>query len=118
MCGFCRERALFVVEHDTARPFIVSAGTAKIRAVGTQFNVYRRSTGTDVAVVEGVVQVTADGTSPAGVAGPAPPPAVSLPEFNRLQTPKPARSTAQSARVRRPSNCSRPERRPVYPVAR
>ena len=50
--------ALFVVEHDAARPFIVSTGTANIRAVGTQFNVYRRSHGTDVAVVEGVVQVT------------------------------------------------------------
>jgi len=50
--------ALFMVEHDTARPFIVSAGNANVRAVGTEFNVRRREQSTEVAVVEGVVQVS------------------------------------------------------------
>jgi len=53
-----RGEALFVVEHDSARPFTVTAGDAVVRAIGTQFNVHRRPDGTDVAVVEGTVQVT------------------------------------------------------------
>ncbi|HEY4214152.1 MAG TPA: FecR domain-containing protein [Steroidobacteraceae bacterium] len=54
--------ALFVVEHDPQRPFIVSAQNARVRAVGTQFNVRDRADSVDVAVVEGVVQVTASDT--------------------------------------------------------
>lgn len=53
-----RGEALFVVEHDSSRPFTVTAGDAVVRAVGTQFNVRRREDRTDVAVVEGIVQVT------------------------------------------------------------
>src|SRR6185312_11131352 len=34
-----RGEALFVVEHDTRRPFIVRSGDTSVRAVGTQFNV-------------------------------------------------------------------------------
>lgn len=51
--------ALFVVEHDSHRPFIVRSGRAVVRAVGTQFNVRARDEATDIAVVEGVVQVSA-----------------------------------------------------------
>lgn len=50
--------ALFVVEHDPKRPFIVTAENARVRAVGTQFNVRDRTSSVDVSVVEGVVQVT------------------------------------------------------------
>jgi transmembrane sensor len=53
-----RGEALFAVEHDPHRPFVVTANGTNIRAVGTQFNVRRRDASTDVAVVEGVVQVT------------------------------------------------------------
>lgn len=53
--------ALFSVEHDPSRPFSVITSNATIRAVGTQFNVYRRQDGTTVSVVEGAVQVTPDG---------------------------------------------------------
>jgi transmembrane sensor len=53
-----RGEALFVVEHDASRPFIVHAGDSQIRAVGTQFDVYRREDATTVSVVEGVVQVS------------------------------------------------------------
>jgi transmembrane sensor len=50
-------QALFHVAHDTDRPFIVSVGTTRVRAVGTQFDVYKKSTGTVVTVVEGRVAV-------------------------------------------------------------
>jgi transmembrane sensor len=50
-------QALFGVAHDPARPFIVRSGGAVVRAVGTQFDVYRRSAGTTVTVVEGRVAV-------------------------------------------------------------
>lgn len=64
-----RGEALFVVEHDSARPFTVTAGDTKVRAIGTQFNVRRRAEGADVAVVEGSVQVTAQDKPEKLVAG-------------------------------------------------
>lgn len=60
--------ALFSIAHDAARPFYVLTDSARIRAVGTQFNVYRNSGAeTRVAVIEGVVQVSRD---TAGTEGP------------------------------------------------
>jgi transmembrane sensor len=50
--------ALFRVHHDAARPFRVYTTDAVIQAVGTQFNVYNRPEGTEVAVIEGRVNVT------------------------------------------------------------
>jgi transmembrane sensor len=50
-------QALFAVAHDASRPFIVSAGNTVVRAVGTQFDVYRRRSGTTVTVVEGRVAI-------------------------------------------------------------
>src|SRR5262249_33751548 len=50
-------QALFQVAHDTTRPFIVHTDSTNIRAVGTQFDVYRKSTGTVVTVLEGTVAV-------------------------------------------------------------
>jgi len=52
-------QALFHVAHDTGRPFIVAVGATRVRAVGTQFDVYRKSNGTVVTVVEGRVAVYA-----------------------------------------------------------
>jgi len=50
--------ALFTVAHDAARPFFVTTDSASVRALGTQFNVYRSSASqTRVAVLEGIVQV-------------------------------------------------------------
>jgi transmembrane sensor len=66
--------ALFVVEHDSTRPFIVTADNARVRAVGTQFNVRERPGAVDVAVVEGVVQVTAKGSAKPSPTTPAPRP--------------------------------------------
>ncbi len=52
-------QALFDVVRDATRPFRVRAGSADILAVGTQFDVYRRSGGDlTVTVVEGKVAVT------------------------------------------------------------
>ena len=50
--------ALFRVRHNAARPFRVYTTDAVIQAVGTQFNVYNRPDGTEVAVIEGRVNVT------------------------------------------------------------
>lgn len=50
-------QALFEVAHDTHRPFTVRSGNSTIRAVGTQFDVNRRNTGTVVTVIEGRVKL-------------------------------------------------------------
>jgi len=51
-------QALFKVVHDTTRPFIVDSGDTRVRAVGTQFDVYRKPSGTVVTVIEGRVAVS------------------------------------------------------------
>lgn len=50
-------QALFHVAPDPSRPFSVTSGNTWIRAVGTQFDVYRKEDGTTVSVVEGRVAV-------------------------------------------------------------
>ena len=51
--------AHFAVAHDTARPFIVSAGPIAVRAVGTAFNVrYTAGGDIEVTVTEGKVSVS------------------------------------------------------------
>jgi transmembrane sensor len=50
-------QALFHVTQDLARPFIVHTKITNIRAIGTQFDVYKKTTGTTVTVVEGRVAV-------------------------------------------------------------
>jgi transmembrane sensor len=49
--------ALFEVAHDPSRPFLVDAGAAKLRAVGTAFNVRIREAVVELTVTEGVVAV-------------------------------------------------------------
>jgi transmembrane sensor len=53
-------QALFHVAKDAARPFIVASSRARIRAVGTEFDVYRQEAGTTVTVLEGKVAVLSD----------------------------------------------------------
>jgi transmembrane sensor len=50
--------ALFHVAKNAARPFIVSTGGTRVRAVGTEFDVYRKSAATIVSVLEGRVEVS------------------------------------------------------------
>lgn len=57
-------QALFRVAKDKQRPFVVSAGDAQVRAVGTEFDVYRKPTGTVVTVVEGRVETYDSSDSP------------------------------------------------------
>ena len=52
-------RAFFKVASDSARPLTVDTAQGSVRAVGTQFEVYRQNTGVDVALFEGKVQLRA-----------------------------------------------------------
>jgi transmembrane sensor len=54
--------ALFEVAHDKTRPFLVDAGSARLRAVGTAFNVRIRENVVELTVTEGVVAVAQTGT--------------------------------------------------------
>ncbi|MBK5345000.1 FecR family protein [Pseudomonas sp. TH49] len=49
--------AMFSVQHDTARPFVVEAGSGKVTVTGTRFDVRRDVTQTRVAVEQGTVKV-------------------------------------------------------------
>ena len=57
-------QALFHVAKDATRPFIVRIGETRVRAVGTQFDVYRKPDGTIVTVVEGRVAILNEGRPP------------------------------------------------------
>lgn len=50
-------QALFQVAKDNARPFIVKSADATVQAVGTQFDVDQKSSGTTVTVLDGRVVV-------------------------------------------------------------
>jgi transmembrane sensor len=52
-------QALFRVAKNPGRPFIVASGNTRVRAVGTEFDVYQKTRGTVVTVVEGRVSVSA-----------------------------------------------------------
>lgn len=62
-------QALFQVAKNTHRPFIVHVNDTQVRAVGTQFDVYRKSKGTVVTVVEGTVSVDFAGSAEASNPG-------------------------------------------------
>jgi transmembrane sensor len=57
-------QAFFDVAHDATRPFIVDAGSMRVRAVGTRFDVRRDGADAKVTLVEGIVQVRGAGVSP------------------------------------------------------
>lgn len=56
-------QAFFQVAKDRKRPFIVDAGIAQARALGTAFSVRRTEDGVQVAVTEGIVGVWAGNES-------------------------------------------------------
>jgi transmembrane sensor len=62
-------QALFSVAKDMQRPFVVRAGDAQVRAVGTEFDVYKKQAETVVTVVEGRVETYsgADGADAAAI---------------------------------------------------
>lgn len=49
--------AMFSVEHDTSRPFVVAAGSGKVTVTGTRFDVRRGTSETRVVVEQGTVKV-------------------------------------------------------------
>ncbi|WKL56066.1 FecR domain-containing protein [Asticcacaulis sp. ZE23SCel15] len=49
--------ALFEVAKDSSRPFTVLAGSVKVQAVGTAFNIIRAADAIDVMITEGTVDV-------------------------------------------------------------
>jgi transmembrane sensor len=55
-----RGEAFFDVAHDAQRPFVVEAGGAAVRALGTRFDVRRDDGQVQVTLVEGVVRVNRD----------------------------------------------------------
>ena len=62
-------QALFSVAKDRQRPFVVRVGDAQVRAVGTEFDVYKKHAETVVTVVEGRVETYsgADGADAAAI---------------------------------------------------
>ncbi|AAK24673.1 FecR family protein [Caulobacter vibrioides] len=56
-----RGQAMFIVAHDAARPFVVTAGDTSVRAIGTRFEVYRAAGAVRVTLAEGRVQVSKAG---------------------------------------------------------
>ncbi len=65
-------QANFEVAKDPTRPFVVTAGDRSVRAVGTQFDVYKTADKVTVTLIEGKVAVIAT-ESPAMVAARARP---------------------------------------------
>lgn len=58
-----RGEAWFQVAKDAERPFVVSAGRVRVRAVGTAFSVRREAEGVDIMVTEGVIETWVEGQS-------------------------------------------------------
>ncbi|MCR5876661.1 FecR domain-containing protein [Phenylobacterium sp. J426] len=57
-----RGEAFFDVAHDPGRPFVVTAGPAEVRALGTKFDVRRQADGdVQVVLVQGSVRVAGSG---------------------------------------------------------
>lgn len=65
-----RGEAFFDVAHDAARPFVVQADGARIRALGTKFDVRRQDGGVAVTLLQGSVQVSPEGGRGAVVLAP------------------------------------------------
>ncbi|WP_299947083.1 FecR domain-containing protein [uncultured Microbulbifer sp.] len=59
-----RGEAFFEVARQTSRPFSVAAGSAKIRVLGTEFNVELNPKSTRVSVTEGTVSVSEADSAP------------------------------------------------------
>jgi len=56
-----RGEAWFQVAKDAGRPFVVEAGSVRVRAVGTAFSVRRYDNGAEVLVTEGIVETWVSG---------------------------------------------------------
>jgi transmembrane sensor len=61
--------AMFSVAKNPSRAFVVRSGVIPVMAVGTRFDVYRKSSGTMVTVMEGKVAIGAHSLSESGGGG-------------------------------------------------
>ena len=95
-------QALFRVAKDGARPFVVATDNTYVRAVGTQFDVYRKSSGTVVTVIEGRVAVLPEVANFANAGGDSVAPRASG-ETPNPQTPTPTRKHAVTSQRTSPS---------------
>jgi len=101
-----RGQALFEVAKQAQRPFRVEAGQAGVIAVGTEFDVYRRSSTVTVKVLEGTVAVFSGSVPPRPSTG-LPESAVRLAAGYQIDidgaigAPRPIKSQAASAWLRR-----------------
>lgn len=59
-------QATFDVAHDTARPFLITAGDRTVRVVGTEFDVSHRGADLAVTVRRGIVEVRPDAKTAEG----------------------------------------------------
>jgi transmembrane sensor len=73
-------QAFFRVARDESRPLVVVTADTRIRAIGTQFDVYRKQSGTTVAVIEGKVSVDAPRLRAARTSNPSDTPALAAHE--------------------------------------
>ncbi len=55
--------AFFEVNKDSQRPFLVKAGVTQVQVVGTQFDVHRGQTQTDISVLQGMIKVINSGAN-------------------------------------------------------
>jgi ferric-dicitrate binding protein FerR (iron transport regulator) len=90
-------QALFQVAKDKRRAFIVRSGSAFVRAVGTQFDVYRKASGTTVTVLEGRVAVYSTAQVEATTPARAPSPTAGSPHSTESQTPRHSASASLSS---------------------
>jgi transmembrane sensor len=105
-------QALFQVAKDKNRAFIVHSGDATVRAVGTQFDVYRKADGTTVTVLEGRVAVYSTARVEPNASGSAEPPSASPPPAGSphasTQPQAPGRVPATQLSSSRPGSASAP----------
>jgi transmembrane sensor len=90
--------AFFSVAQDAARPFRVISDAAEVRALGTQFNIYRQSGRTVVTVVAGRVMARAQDEGAAAPIELGAGEAVSI-AGPRSESPRSARAAPADARV-------------------
>lgn len=90
-------QALFRVVKDISRPFIVATDSTHVRAVGTQFDVYRKSSGTVITVIEGRVAVLPE-IAPATNAGSD---AAAVPANDESPNPQTSTSTSILTQTRK-----------------
>jgi transmembrane sensor len=96
-------QALFSVAHDPARPFRVNTRDVVVQAVGTEFDVAARLSGTRVAVIDGRVQVTARSPDEQPLVLPAPKPSTNAPDTVPMQAGETVYVTRQGSIVPRPT---------------